>query len=450
VKDPRQSRVPSGRLSRFLQLSAAASKIAIGGAKEASSRWLGRSEDRSNVFLTLENATQLADQLSRLRGAAMKLGQMLSLEGDSLLPKQFADALAILRDKADIMPEEQVREVLRQQYGSNFETLFRSFDYQPVASASIGQVHRATASDGRRVALKLQYPGVAESIDSDVDNLASLLSLSRILPTRLEYSDIVSELKKQLREEVDYLRELSQLEAYSAHLSADPRFRVPAGYRDLSTKSALAMEFIYAKPLSEWAENAPQNERNQVASTLVELLLRELFEFGLVQTDPNFSNYFYDAHRAQLVLFDFGATRQIDEITQEGYRRIIQGLISGEFEAMRDALVFTGFLDTEVPAAAQRVLTEVALIGHEVFREHEAYNFETSTLVNQMRARGTDILKVKLDLKNPPAPLLFFQRKVGGTFLMCRKLRASVDCRCLAEPRVAIRTSTRTDAMSTS
>jgi predicted unusual protein kinase regulating ubiquinone biosynthesis (AarF/ABC1/UbiB family) len=410
--------------------------MALGGAKEASSRLLGRSEERSNVFLTLENATQLADQLSRLRGAAMKLGQMLSLEGDSLLPRQFADALAILRDNADMMPEEQVRDVLKQQYGSNFETLFSSFDFQPIASASIGQVHRATAADGRRIALKLQYPGVAESVDSDVDNLASLLSLSRILPTRLEYSEIINELKTQLREEVDYLRELTQLEAYRNHVLGDPRFRVPEGYRDLSTKAALAMEFIYAKPVSEWAESAPQDERNRVASSLVELLLRELLEFGLVQTDPNFSNYFYDAHRGQLVLFDFGATRAIDALTQEGYRRIIRALISGEFESMREALIFAGFLDTKVPEPAQRVLTEIALLGHDVFHQSGPYNFETSPIISQMRARGTDLLRVKLDLKNPPAPLLFFQRKVAGTFLMCRKLRASVDCKSLAEPRV--------------
>jgi predicted unusual protein kinase regulating ubiquinone biosynthesis (AarF/ABC1/UbiB family) len=433
VNSSRKSRVPSGRLSRFLQLGATASKIALGGAKEASSRLLGRSQEDHNVFFTLENATALADRLSRLRGAAMKLGQMISLEGDNLLPKPFVDALAVLRDNADTMPESQVREVLNTEYGKDWEEKFSSFDFAPIASASIGQVHRATAKDGRRVALKLQYPGVASSIDSDVDNLSALLNLSRVLPTQLDFAEIVRELKAQLREEVDYLRELSQLQAYTALLAGDPRIRTPLGYADLSTGAILAMEFIYAKPLALWAENATQAERDRVGALLVELLLKELFEFGLVQTDPNFSNFFYDPHQEQLVLLDFGATRQLPSELREAYRRIVSALVSGNFNEMHDALMCAGFFTEAVPEHVRHLITQATCLGHEIFREPGPYDFATSELIAKLREQAPAITRVKPYLTSPPAQLLFFQRKVAGMYLMCRKLRCRVDCRTLAE-----------------
>lgn len=428
-------------MSRFLQLTATASKIALGGAKEASNRLLGRSEERHNVFFTLENATALADRLSHLRGAAMKLGQMLSLEGDNLLPKQFTEALAVLRDNADTMPEEQVREVLLAEYGKSWNELFSSFEFQPIASASIGQVHRATALDGRRLALKIQYPGVAQSIDSDVDNLSSLLSLSRVLPTKADFTEIVAELKRQLHEEVDYRRELEQLAAYSRHIAGDSRLRIPQGFADLTTSGILAMEFIHAKPLSTWADTASQEARDQAGALLVELLLRELFEFSLVQTDPNFSNFFYDPYQAQLVLFDFGATRSLAPDVQASYRSIVRALVSGNEGEMEAALIQAGFLNLDVPAATRQVVTRVTLLGHEIFAAADAYDFGQSGLVGRMRAQGSELLRAKFELPNPPAPLLFFQRKVAGTFLMCRKLRSRVDCRSLAQRYVGSTTS---------
>jgi predicted unusual protein kinase regulating ubiquinone biosynthesis (AarF/ABC1/UbiB family) len=419
-------------MSRFLQLGATASKIALGGAKEASSRFFGLSEERHNVFFTWENATALADRLARLRGAAMKLGQMISLEGDNLLPKPFVDALTVLRDNADTMPEEQVREVLRSEYGAEWESLFSSFEFQPLASASIGQVHRATAVDGRRLALKVQYPGVAQSIDSDVDNLASLLSLSRILPTQADFSELIAELKHQLHEEVDYHRELEQLTAYAACVAGDKRIRTPAAYPDLSTGSILALEYIYAKPLATWAETATAEERDRVGALLVELLVRELFEFGLVQTDPNFSNYFYDAGQSQLVLFDFGAARRIDASIQSSYRGIVGALVSGDFTQMHDALMQAGFMRPTMPEEVRAKLTHMSLSGHEIFREDAVYDFGESQLVSKLRAQSAELLKQKQHLTNPPAALLFFQRKVVGTYLMCRKLQCRVNCRALA------------------
>ena len=168
------SRVPSGRLNRLLQLGTTGARMAAGGLVEKGRRLKERAEQElPHALLTADNAKLLAERLARLRGAAMKVGQMLSMEGDSMLPKEFAKALEVLRSSAHTMPEGQVRQVLTAAYGPDWQDLFAEFELTPMASASIGQVHRAVARDGREVAVKLQYPGVAESIDSDVDNVAT-------------------------------------------------------------------------------------------------------------------------------------------------------------------------------------------------------------------------------------------------------------------------------------
>src|SRR5690554_1238720 len=181
------SRVPSGRLNRLLQLGTTSARMAAGGLVEKGRRLKERAEQElPHALLTADNAKLLAERLARLRGAAMKVGQMLSLEGDSMLPKEFAKALEVLRSSAHTMPEAQVRGVLASQYGPQWHDLFSTFEMTPMASASIGQVHRAVARDGRQLAVKLQYPGVAESIDSDVDNLRALLRVARLVPSEVD------------------------------------------------------------------------------------------------------------------------------------------------------------------------------------------------------------------------------------------------------------------------
>ncbi len=433
MDESRKSRVPAGRLSRLWHLGNAATRLAAGGAVEATQRLLGRSEAEHNAFLTLDNARALANRMSRLRGAAMKLGQMLSLEGDSMLPKEFADALAVLRDNADTMPRSQVAEVLGGAYGPEWETRFLSFDFEPIASASIGQVHRATARDGRRLALKIQYPGVARSIDSDVDNLATLFNLSRIMPSGVDSNGLIEEIKRQLHEEVDYERELEKLLEYRQLVSDVPRVRVPEGYTDLTAKTVLAMEYIDATPLSRWQETAPQEQRDAVGEQLIDLLLREFFHFGLVQTDPNFSNFFYNQFQKELVLFDFGATRVLSEQYQMTYRQVVRALRSGDQAALQTALLDGGFMDGHMSPTARDLITQMAHISHVVFERPGVYDFGASDLPDRYKRLTPKMLQLRAELKPPPPPLVFFQRKLSGTFLMCRGLRARIDCNRLAD-----------------
>lgn len=429
-----ESRVPSGRLNRFFQLSATASRMAVGGASEAVRRAVRKAEEElPHALLTGQNARLLAERLARLRGAAMKVGQMLSMEGDNLLPREFAEALEVLRSSAHRMPEAQVEEVLRREFGSDWRDNFRDFSLTPLAAASIGQVHAATSLAGERIVLKIQYPGVAESIESDVDNLRSLLALTRLVPSQVNLDVFVEEVKAELRREVDYERELEQLVAYRKAVEGLGDVVLPRAYPELSTSRILALERIDGVPLLTWAKTASSPERDRVGSQLFDLLLREFFEFGLMQTDPNPANYFHNGQH--LVLLDFGATREVPPTTSNLYARAFRGLMTRDKVLLRSVLS-----DLNVPVAtlpeATEMLLEIALEIAETL-ESDVYDFATTDLSQRIKARAQAGAKFQKELPPPPPEYLFFQRKLGGTFLLLRQLQARVACRTLLEERLA-------------
>ena len=178
--------------------------------------------------------------------------------------------------------------------GRDWEGRFAEFDFEPIAAASIGQVHQAVASDGRQLALKIQYPGVAKSIDSDVDNLATALRLSNILPRDVDVSDLLVEVKRELHREVDYIREARNLQRYAELVERDREFAIPKVHTDLTTSNILAMDHLPGLPLEDvCGPEHPPELRDRTATALMGLVLRELFEFRFVQTDPNFANYLW-------------------------------------------------------------------------------------------------------------------------------------------------------------
>nr|MBP6490708.1 AarF/ABC1/UbiB kinase family protein [Thauera sp.] len=204
----RSAAVPGGRLSRLARLGSLATGVA-GGMLAEGARQLaaGKRPKVSELVLTPANARRVADQLAQLRGAAMKVGQLMSMDAGSLLPPELADILARLREDARTMPMSQVVEVLETHWGKGWEQGFERFSFTPCAAASIGQVHRARTRDGQELAIKLQYPGVRRSIDSDVDNVATLLRVCGLLPKALDLAPLLAEAKRQLHEEADYRRE---------------------------------------------------------------------------------------------------------------------------------------------------------------------------------------------------------------------------------------------------
>ena len=365
----------------------------------------------------------------------MKLGQMVSLQGEDVLPPEFAQALAVLRSEAAPMPTSQLRGVLGREYGKGWEARFAHFDFQPIAAASIGQVHRARARDGRDLALKIQYPGVARSITSDVDNVAALLRLFNLLPFDLDVGAIATEAKRQLAQEADYLKEGHFLEHYASLVADEPALVVPRVHWDLTTTRVMAMDYAEGVPLEALAElDVPQARRDAVGTLLERLLFRELFEFRVMQTDPNFANYLYQPQSGRVVLLDFGATQTFSAEFVANYARVTRAIIDGDLDAVARHAAAIGYVDAGDPPERVGAAVEMILLVCEPLRHPGRYDFAASGLAARARTLGFDLAIRRGLLRAPPPETMFLHRKLAGSFLLLARIGARIDARALVLP----------------
>ena len=423
---PRETPVPEHRVSRLWHLGRLVGGLAGGviseGVRQLSA---GRRPSPAELLLTPANATRLAERLSEMRGAAMKVGQLLSMEAGDFLPPELTRILGVLREQAHPMPLGQVAAVLKRAWGDDWSTHFRRFSFTPLAAASIGQVHEAETRDGRHLAIKVQYPGVRRSIDSDVDNVATLLGLFRVLPQELDLQPLLAEAKRQLHEEADYLSEAHHLQAYADRLDNDPGFVLPSVDAELTTAEVLAMSFVPGEPIESLAE-APQGQRDHVATQLWDLVLREFFDWGLVQTDPNFANYRYDAS-GRIGLLDFGATRAYAPGWIEAFRHLLRTALRGDRPGIGAAATEVGYLGASDDGAYRDAVVELIHLAAEPARTQGLFDFGTTDIARRV---SEQVLTLRLDHRYgrlPPPDVLFLHRKLGGMYLLSQRLRARVD-----------------------
>jgi predicted unusual protein kinase regulating ubiquinone biosynthesis (AarF/ABC1/UbiB family) len=339
----------------------------------------------------------------------------------------------MLRSQGYAMPDAQLRRVLGREYGKGWERKFTRFDVEPVAAASIGQIHRARKHGGRELALKIQFPGVARSVDSDVDNLATLLRRLNFLPVSLDVDAIASEAKRQLRLETDYESEARHLDRYGRCAAVMPEVLVPRVDRTLTTRRILAMDWIDGDPLETlMSEAVPQATRNAVARTLHELLFRELFEFGFMQTDPNSANYLYLPATGQLALLDLGSACEYRKDFVEHYRQVCRAVIARDRAGIREAAFAIGYASPEDPEEMVRGTVEIMELVCEPLAHRGPYDFGGSGLIGRARDLGM-AMAFRSGLRSPPPETIFLHRKLLGNFLICARLRARVNVHALIE-----------------
>jgi len=433
----RQRAVPAGRMARIGTFGRLVGGVAGGMVAEGARRLAsGEGISARDLILTPGNVQRLTDRLSHLRGAAMKMGQMISLDAGDFLPDELSRILATLRDQANFMPTKQLDQVLKSEWGPDWRKQFRWFNPRPIAAASIGQVHKALTRDGEELAIKVQYPGVAKSIDSDVDNVMTLLKVAGFAPPELEVEKLMAAAKKQLHEEADYQREGEQMKLYREQLADVPGFVVPRLHEGLTRGAILAMSFEEGVSIEELG-NEPPERRDEVFARLIRLVARELFDFGVMQTDPNFANFRYRRETGEIILLDFGACRPVDPDVAKGYRRMLEAGLKGNAEEVLQATLDAGFM---MPIVAEkhpeRVGRMIDIVINEM-REDAPFDFGDRAFIPLLRDEGYAIAQDKDTWAFPPIETLFVQRKVSGTALLGARLKAKVNIRRITEEVLA-------------
>jgi aarF domain-containing kinase len=426
-----ESRVPSSRFGRIWQYGGLATSMAFGAVSEGLRRATGTSTGSDgSIMLSEANMERLVAKLSKMRGAALKLGQMMSFQDSKMLPPAISQVLQRVQDSADYMPTSQRDRVLASNLGSDWRDLFESFDEVPMAAASIGQVHGAVLKSSRqRVAVKVQYPGVANSISSDLSNLSILLNASRLLPKGLYLDKTIANARTELAWECDYIREAESAKRFATLLEDEKNtFLVPKIYDEASGAQVLTMERMEGVGVTK-IQKFSQDQRDWIGTQILRLCLREITEFKFMQTDPNWTNFLFNSKTQKLELLDFGASRDFPDEFLDPYIRLLQAASKNETDLCRDLSIQLGYLTGHESKAMLDAHIESILTLAEPFRESspDVYDFRDQTITD--RVRGLIPVMIRERLAPPPEETYSLHRKLSGAFLLCARLGSRIECK---------------------
>jgi predicted unusual protein kinase regulating ubiquinone biosynthesis (AarF/ABC1/UbiB family) len=431
------SKIKSGALSRGLSLAkmslnvgARAAGHAIGGV------FSGAEKDERLKTLLMSQLKVLSTELGQLKGSVMKVGQMLSVVGEYFLPPEANELLKSLQNQSPPLAWPEIEKVLKRELGKQ-SLAELEISNEPMASASLGQVHRAVRkSDGAVIALKIQYPGVDKAIEGDIKVLKYVLSVTNLIPKGPKYEQIFEEVKTMLHQEVDYVQEMKTTQEFKELLKDFPQYIIPTPFPEYSTRRVLATTLEEGIAIdSVEAKDFTQERRDKLARNVLQLYFMEIFRFNTMQTDPHFGNYRVRVGKTpeedQLILFDFGAVRKFPAKFISHYRELVESSLNQEPKRIAKAATDLKFIhDDDTPEMIEEFVNLCMLII-EPFRGG-VYNWGETDLPNRVGVSASK-LAISFRLRPPPREIVFLDRKMAGVFIFLSVLKAKVDARALLE-----------------
>ena len=352
-----------GRTKRVLKAGGVATSVGSSYLLEAIRKPFRSAAVHEKALLDthVRNAMRIVEGSKELKGAFMKLVQMLSLR-DDILPAEALDVLSIVQSQVPPMNYDEIRQQLVDELGGDPEELFASFDTEAFAAASLGQVHRAHLKSGEPVVVKVQYPGVDETVDQDLRNIKALLNtFTRIgrdvMQQEIDHAEVIEELEERLSEELDYENEARNNRRFAKLFRDDDEVEVPRTYPKLSSRRVLTMELMEGYPFSDILKpGVDQGLKDWVAEKYFRILWRQVFELGVLHTDPHPGNYLVTFH-PHLAILDFGSIRIFPASIRKAYYGLAVGMLDGDSDSVHDYLLRLGFIgEDDDPAPMIRML----------------------------------------------------------------------------------------------
>ncbi len=380
----------------------------------------------------MQTARDVTDALGNLKGAFMKLGQMASYL-DVGLPDAARETLAELQRDAPPMSPQLSASVVREELGADPEVVFDTWDPLPIASASIGQVHRAVTRDGRAVAVKVQYPGVAEAVASDLENTDAVFGVLKMAFTGLDTEPIVDELRARLLEELDYELEAANQQYFHDYYSGHPTIRIPAVVDELSTRRVLTTELATGARFDEVVEWS-QAERDLAAETLYRFTFGSIYRLNAFNGDPHPGNYLFEPGGV-VTFLDFGLVKRYDPDETELFGTLIRKMVvENDIVGFRSHAVEAGLLPADAPQSDEEIKAYFSyfysfVMDEQPFRLTEEY---ASRGVRQVFNTSTEHAELMKLLNVPPA-FVITQRINLGLMSLFGRLNACADWRKLSE-----------------
>jgi predicted unusual protein kinase regulating ubiquinone biosynthesis (AarF/ABC1/UbiB family) len=425
------SRIPTGRVQRTAKVG---SVIGTQGARYAGTKAanLVRSKERADEVLDrrhLEAAERMVDALGTMKGAAMKIGQLASFIDTEFLPPEYAEMyqekLGELRTSAPPMPWKKVRRVLDEEWeGETLEELFEDFEEEAAAAASIGQVHRATLCDGRRVAVKIQYPGVAEAVRADMQNAGMILRLAKALAPGLDAKAAAAELKERVLEELDYEYEAQNQRSFARGYRSHPFIYVPDVITRLSRRRVLVTEWVDGMTFDE-VKQLPQEERNRFAEIVFRFCFGSIYHLQHFNADAHPGNYIL-MDDGKVAFLDFGMTKQLDKEQIELEIAALEAVFDDDPEGLRTALHDLGFLNNPKKVDAEKLMEHVRTVGGWYMEDADVqitpqYVMQSISAISDPRSEFYDLMR----RENVPANELMGRRMETGVMAVLGQLGAT-------------------------